>query len=592
MTLRFKPNDLANAAQGERPTCSLCKKWGIKCEYAVPALNNVDDYLSIPRIPDTLFGPPPPLPPDFEQDPLGFMQFSGMNFDFPGSRLDGLNSSVVSYPTPISGPEPASADNSVDGQNIIVDVGLPSDDVLMELIDLFFRHLYHMFPCFHKVSFMARLQNQELQTKAPILLYAMCCVTARYHHDPTIRSRQDEWYEQAKFMYELTRRDPHPGLRTIQAVLCLVFHGCTAGDFSASWLYLGKAWRQAVVLGMNRMDSYNTIAMGVHRLDAHVDHEKFFNLDNSTGKTAVEREEYRRTLWLLYTNDRNHSWPTGWPHAIDERQFKVDFPVAESTFQAMDPELENSDTPNAPFTRNLKSLIASSSTANHPLNLFHYVALAHVLLGRVAELIHSLHDSPHTPEFAEECLELDTYIVKFRLSLPRSASSVFEAPVDERGHVIWLNAVLNTMSILLHFRCAKNVPCPHASSRFQLAVAAAKNTAHILKDASRISIDLLLSAHLGSALYIAACVLVIEWRLSGDEALKDDIDLFELVFERMNDVFRFMGLKFKLGLNHDLNRSKENLESLRERGFRGLLADCSKWSSVKEDVNRLGLTVS
>jgi hypothetical protein len=42
---------------------------------------------------------------------------------------------------------------------------------------------------------------------------------------------------------------------------------------------------------------------------------------------------------MLFNMDRNHAWPTGWPNAIDERQFKVDIPVPDEVFQAMTAEV-------------------------------------------------------------------------------------------------------------------------------------------------------------------------------------------------------------------------------------------------------------
>lgn len=244
-----------------------------------------------------------------------------------------------------------------------------------------------------------------------------------------------------------------------------------------------------------------------------------------------------------------------------------------------------------PFARNLDKLISASSAAAKSLNTFHYLCVAHVLLGRVAEQIHSLHDSPHTPEYTEECNELDSSVIKFRLSLPRPATSIFESPVEAQPYVVRLNVMLNTMAMLLHYRCARFVDETAAQEQFTKAAIAARNTAHIVKDASRISIDLLLSAHIGSSLYVAACVLVMHWRITGDNSLKADIDLFALVFERFTEAFGFLGLKLKLALEHDLERSKESILDLRERGFRGLLADCSKWQFVKDKALAMGMVV-
>jgi hypothetical protein len=495
-----------------------------------------------------------------------------MNFGNLGADPNQMFSEQLAYPTPLSGSVSLPAENLFEfDHDVTPPAGLPSHEVLLELVDLFFQHFYHNFLCFHKKIFLEQVQSQHLQVQAPLVLYAICTLAARHHHDPTIRIQQDSWYEQAKFLYELTKRDPEPALRTIQAVLCLVFYSWTVGDFSAGWLYLGKAWRQAVALSLNRMDGNN---------------QTFYIRIPQWPKTAVEKEEYRRTLWLLFMMDRSFSWPTGWPNAIDEKQFKIDIPITETLFQEMTSETSESAVENTPFTRSLDALISSSSTAAKPVNLFHYLAVAHVILGRLSDHIHSLHDSPGSPEYAQNAKELDTQLLKFRLSLPRLATSLVEASDDSRELVIWLNITLNTMAILLHHRCEDE---KETQEQFFRALIAAKNIVQIVKDTSRISIDLLLSAYAGSALYVAACILIIQWRVSGDESLKVDIDLLSCVFDRLKEVYPSVGLKYKLALEYNLNKAgEEQILLLKEQGFRGLLADCSKWKFVKDEMNRMG----
>jgi hypothetical protein len=175
--------------------------------------------------------------------------------------------------------------------------------------------------------------------------------------------------------------------------------------------------------------------------------------------------------------------------------------------------------------------------------------------------------------------------------LPRQATSVLDARPADRAHVVWLQVTLNASAILLHFRCSTGIPGADSSSQYMLAVTAARNIAQIIRDVSRVSVEPLLSPHIGSALYVASAVLIIQWRLTGDPSLKDAVDLFHLVFERMNDVYVFLGMKFKIALEHDLKRSQESLNDLQNRGVHSLLADCTRWTHIKEEVERRGLMI-
>lgn len=340
------------------------------------------------------------------------------------------------------------------------------------------------------------------------------------------------------------------------------------------------------------MDSSNASLMRLKPPDQSRDHEKIYSLEKQDGTSALEKEEYRRGLWLLLIMDRNHAWPTGWPNALPESHFKVDIPIADKLFQAMTPETSDDLHKNAAFNRNFDHLLTSAPSATSPsINVFHYICIAYVLLGRVCEVVHCLHDEAGTAEYAATCEQLDSQIVKLRLSLPRQASSVLEAAIEDRAHVVWLQIILNNCAMLLNYRCTKDVHQVNAADHFLHAITAARNIAQIVKDASRISINLLLSPHLASALYLAACIHIIQWRTTDDPNAKHGVDLFKLVFDRMDETFIFLGLKFKIALEHDFERSGQSLEELRERGVRGLLADCTKWVHVREEVQRRGIPI-
>jgi hypothetical protein len=508
---------------------------------------------------------------------MDFMQLSGMNFDILDQepQIELLSTAKLSEELP-------------EDQVMMANFELPSQEIVVQLVELFFDNLYHVFPCFHRTRFQEQVRDGTMQRNASLLLYAICCVSARYHPLGSIKQRTQDWYEQAKLSYQLTPRYPWPGVRAIQAALLLTYHASTAGDFSSSWLFLGKAWRQAIALELHRMDASGA-SLGIVPTDMNATHEQSSRTQDFDSSSAVDQEECRRTLWLLLNMDRNHAWPTGCPNAVSEMHFKVDVPVAESMFQAMTPATERDRNDRVPFTRNLGRLIMALGSMQGPAGIFHYICIAHIILGRIAELIHSLHDEPDTYEHEEAYEELDSHMVKFRMGLPRQAVSVLEAAPEDRAHVVWLQIILNMSTILLHYRCVKADAAIDSSTHFMLAVTAARNTAQIVKDASRFSTDLLLSAHIGSSLYVAACILVIQWRLTHDAKLKDELDLLQLVFERMNEVFLFLGLKFKLALAHDLERSVDDLEALKARGLRGLLADCSKWTHVKEEMQRRGI---
>ena len=170
--------------------------------------------------PGTLYGAQPVIPTDLSVDgALDFLQFPGMNFDCPMNAPQVEGPRRLDYPQPLSGLNESSTNFE---DNVTPQAALPADDVLMELVVLFFENVNQVFPIFHKKTFFEHLQTRRPQTEAPSLLYAICAIASRYHQDALVRNRQREWYELARFEYDLTPRDPYPSLRTIQAALLIL----------------------------------------------------------------------------------------------------------------------------------------------------------------------------------------------------------------------------------------------------------------------------------------------------------------------------------------------------------------------------------
>jgi len=193
---------------------------------------------------------------------------------------------------------------------------MPSLEQALELVDIFTGMFYRMLPCFHQASLREAFANEEIQVQAPVLAYAIFSMAAPYHADPAIQCQTVSWYTNAKLSYDLTQYQGEPALRVLQAAVCIIFYAFTIMDSSTTWLFLGKAWRQACATGLNRIDS------DIGPLVGHMPRVT----------SPLVREEQRRTMWMLFILDRGCSCNVGYPHAIDERLFVVNLPSPDSMF--------------------------------------------------------------------------------------------------------------------------------------------------------------------------------------------------------------------------------------------------------------------
>lgn len=303
---------LADTQQAARPRCSLCRRLNLTCEYSVPTSNgrseSIRDFEPVSDASNPIRAPTW-IPRQEAVSAFPFMQSPGMNvLNLSDNFAQGIPNGTAL--TPESSNDASVLDRSIDQLDPLREFQLPTGHVIQELAELFFHNVYHMFPCFHRRSFMMQINDGSLQKDSPLVLYAVCCVAARFHPDKEIRKREREWYESARFHYDVTLRDPYPALRTMQAVSLLILQAWVSGDFSSSWLFIGKAWRQAVALGLNKMDASDSFASTDLQQRTSTTPEIGYGVSKTRMKTAVEREEMRRALWLLFILDRNHAWPT------------------------------------------------------------------------------------------------------------------------------------------------------------------------------------------------------------------------------------------------------------------------------------------
>lgn len=235
--------------------------------------------------------------------------------------------------------------------------------------------------------------------------------------------------------------------------------------------------------------------------------------------------------------------------------------------------------PSIPFDRKLK-LLAVDSGQSESLTTSQALLKAYVILGRVSEYVNAVNFDAEQQR--KEFNELDSNLVLFRLSLPRSTISVLSAPSVDQPNVVWLVAIVNTLTILLHHRSTSHASNSPGSltpdeDNFVHCVAAARNTVQLVKDVSRISTELLLNPHIAPMVYLAARMLTLEWTNTRNEAIRSDINIILLVFNRLGDTFAVLGGKFRKGILRDLDLDPAMAWKIKAAGSKGLMTEISSW---------------
>ncbi|KAF7726858.1 hypothetical protein EC973_008365 [Apophysomyces ossiformis] len=182
------------------------------------------------------------------------------------------------------------------------DPSLASVKINRQLLSLFFRHHYVLFPLVPKRLFYDQLDTQG-PLITPLLLYSM------YAHGAQFSEDDEEWYfGQAKSCLDSSL--DRPRLSTILALCLLSLYESkqTIDHRCRSSLYSSMAFRMAAELGLFRGYLYQSA-------------------DNSAG---YDMELLKRVSWSCYCLDKMQNLITGQPWCIRSRDIALEKPQLQS----------------------------------------------------------------------------------------------------------------------------------------------------------------------------------------------------------------------------------------------------------------------
>ncbi|KAK0638603.1 fungal-specific transcription factor domain-containing protein [Cercophora newfieldiana] len=468
---------------------------------------------------------------------------------------------------------------------------VPPNDKQVELVDIFFERVQWYFPLFHRQSLTASVKAGELRQSSPLLFYSVLSLAARFHPDPVIQGAQLNFHDKSRALYEATSHLPDRPLETLQAAACIVLQAFTFGDHSIAALSLSKAWRQTVALGFHHVDSpFRVVLPGITAPDA---------------SEWREKEQRRRILWTLFVLDKAMCFKAGLVHTIDDRQISAFLPMSEDVFQNSQTPPDLSDA--ILYPHNPKMLISTLQNVvrqKQPGNMMQFIILAHSLTARISDHMFSPVFGQDDPQHQLERAQLDQDLTQMRLILPRYATDLAAANHADFAHVIWLRLTMDVNTISLYHR-PQTTPSATLDTqdatglveedRWQHCVAAARNTVRLIREASRVSTDLLLNPYLAASLFTSARILAIEYILSSPaadgpnkdqeiqrEALRADLDVMMLSFDRLSEALGGVLHKFRVGLLYQLRLDAAAVRAIKAGGTRGLLESCGKWPMARD----------
>jgi len=258
--------------------------------------------------------PPPALHVGSGETSVGLATFSPV--DVPsGGTLD-----IGSFNTNAS-PGGGSVTSFLDSQV------LPPDDIVRDLISLFFSHIAPWAPI------IAPIPPASLSPPWNIITYAIVVVTLRLSNDPRIASTKQQ-YRQAAKSHVLSHAIESTSISSVQALALLALDLIGSEQGPSSWGILALLTRSAVHLGLiQEDDAHNNNGPSNGGGSGHSSRPPAPSLSRTSiippPATWNEDESRRRLFWLIFCLDRYACVSTGWDFALPDFEIRRRLPCSD-----------------------------------------------------------------------------------------------------------------------------------------------------------------------------------------------------------------------------------------------------------------------
>ncbi|KAF3918546.1 hypothetical protein ABW21_db0208782 [Orbilia brochopaga] len=206
---------------------------------------------------------------------------------------------------------------------------LPSRELQEHLVEVYFDCVYgQTYLLLHKPSFIRRFKNG---TVPPVLILALCAVSARFSSHPAIRKDMpflagEDWgIEAGRIVRDNFDR---ANLTNLTVLLLLGLHELGTCNGGKSWAYGGMAMRMAYALQLHKEIDDDPLGLPTNNSSP---------LHNQISFT--DREIRRRLMWACFFMDRFNSSGTSRPQFLDEADIHIQLPIKERMFIAERPGL-------------------------------------------------------------------------------------------------------------------------------------------------------------------------------------------------------------------------------------------------------------
>ncbi|PVH70021.1 hypothetical protein DL98DRAFT_437839, partial [Cadophora sp. DSE1049] len=408
---------------------------------------------------------------------------------------------------------------------------LPPDDVIDELVDLFFSNIQPWIPILHAERFKERMADFERRGSLTTIFHAIVSVCARLSQNP--------FFDKTGVRAECSRRHRHIvilnsmesfSVDNLQALIIVAFDTIGSGRGPSAWSIIGSMARTVDHLQLSveeRLEDENRATNAVEFLI-----RKMHFL--SPAEDWIEREERRRVFWNVFLLDRFCSIATGWDLSLPSAHIRRRLPCHGPLWQKCIP-LKKSTPYFGAADKFSQSITIETTSSNdgaaddgQPVIAgFAYRIEATESLSLVSEffLKHpvNVENSRDVQIWMMKFKELDLRLVQWKIMLPEKwrEARVFNDNGTMDENLSMAHVTHNTAVIMLHQGIAYPSPqwgnsplCPSSGSSMEACFAAASEIS-IIAERFLLSCTAVIPPQFAFCLFIAARMLLAHTRHHG-----------------------------------------------------------------------------
>ncbi|KAF8416836.1 putative C6 transcription factor [Tirmania nivea] len=425
------------------------------------------------------------------------------------------------------------------------DPGLPPDDVLYQLIDLYFAQVQPGCPILHRQTLMDSYFNRpvsEQQREDIILLYAICAAALRFSTDRRLDTDYKAEFRNNAKQKVIFNALENPSIQSLQAMIIIVLDVVGSTNGPSGWGLLALTTRMAVHLGLNTEPS-NPPAFLMNGGGKEVPSISTWGVGMlPEPKDWIEQEGRRRIFWMVYVLDIYTSLGTSLDLTLDENEIERLLPCLD--------ELWDRNQPTTTRWFRTPTHQADNSMSNiNTLSSFSFLIEILGLLGRIHRFLRKTIDINNLSDvevWQRKYRTLDKALTSWKYSLPmqygnltRALNKGVSSNAVDPGWALQ-HAAYNTAVIRLHSVAAYPTNCSHifgpSYSAVQRCLSAVENIASL----TRIVLDNNMLSQLGSTfaftLWVSARLLLVHASTT-DYQMIPDIRLFLDALHEMGRIY-------------------------------------------------------